>query len=88
MIPPRQSQARPSSQLLSVRSLDEMRAYLPLSFSRKWNQRTGQPAHSLHGQGVDSVEDNFEHQVSDRGANVGLHAYLHTQKHTCAVIGL
>lgn len=31
---------------------------------RKWNQRTGQPAHSLHGQGVDSVEDNFEHQDS------------------------
>lgn len=55
---------------------------------RKWDQSTGQPAHSLRVQGVDSGEDNFQHQVSDRGANIGLHAHPHTREHTCAVLGL
>ncbi|XP_055453175.1 MRN complex-interacting protein [Psammomys obesus] len=31
---------------------------------RKWNQQIGQPAHSLRGQDVDSVEDSFQCQNS------------------------
>ncbi|XP_052051595.1 MRN complex-interacting protein [Apodemus sylvaticus] len=31
---------------------------------RKWNRSTGQPAHGLRVQSVDSVEDNLEHQDS------------------------
>lgn len=61
----------------------ELDVLLPLS--RKWNQSTGQPAHGLRVQGVDTVEDNLERQVSDHGASVGLPACLYTREHVCRV---
>lgn len=75
-----------TTSLLSVRSL--CKSLVCYFFSRKWDQSTGQPAHSPRVQGVDSGEDNFQHQVSDRGANIGLHARPHPREHTCAVLGL
>lgn len=78
--------AQMTTSLLSVRSL--CKSLVSYFFSRKWDQSTGQPAHSPRVQGVDSGEDNFQHQVSDRGANIGVHARPHPREHTCAVLGL
>ncbi|XP_031207149.1 MRN complex-interacting protein [Mastomys coucha] len=51
---------------------------------RKWNPSPEQPAHSLHVQGVDSVEDNSEHQDSTDlfGTEQGNSPALSTSNHS------